>query len=78
VAAAGATGAMAADPGTQIGDKADGRRILIDKAACIGLRRYGVRRDEDDLLDNFRRFRCEALAAETPGGTFTCGPTGTD
>lgn len=40
-----------------------GRRVAIDNAACIGLRRYGVQAS-DYGLDKFWRFRCTLNGAD--------------
>lgn len=40
-----------------------GRKVAIDNASCIGLRRYGVKTSSDGFTDTFWRFRCNADGA---------------
>jgi hypothetical protein len=40
-----------------------GRTISIDRAWCVGLRRYGVQKTADGG-EVFKRFRCVAIAAD--------------
>jgi hypothetical protein len=39
-----------------------GRRIAVDSASCLGLRRYGVRTSAYGL-DKFWRFKCDVITA---------------